>query len=63
MSLFTIGLLLWADVRPSLEFWFIPIVWGFIGIGPVLFYGVYADLGTILSAIIGLYYYLKWPPE
>ena len=63
VTLFTLGLLLWADVRPSLEFWLIPIVYGFIGIGPVLFYGIYADLVTILSGIIGLYYFLRWPAE
>jgi hypothetical protein len=63
VTLFTIGLLLWTDERPSLEFWFIPIFWGFMGIAPVLFYAVYADIGTIASAIIGLYYYLRFPAD
>jgi hypothetical protein len=63
VTLFTIGLLLWADERPSLEFWAIPIFWGFMGIAPVLFYGVYADIGTVLSAIIGLYYWMRWSAE
>lgn len=41
----------------------IPMFWGFMGVGPELFYEVYADIGTILAAIIGLYYYLRWPAD
>lgn len=61
VSIFTLGLLLWSDARPSLPIMTIPLFWGFMGIVPVLFYEVYADIGTILAAIITLYYYVKWP--
>ncbi|MHA2164088.1 MAG: DUF6064 family protein [Candidatus Thorarchaeota archaeon] len=63
VTLFTIGLLLWSDVKPSLAFFAIPIFWGFMGIAPVLFYEVFADIGTVLAAIIALYYYVKWPAD
>ncbi|NOR39164.1 MAG: hypothetical protein GQ580_06220 [Candidatus Thorarchaeota archaeon] len=61
VTLFTLGLLLWSDVRPSLPLMIIPIFWGFMGVVPVLFYEVYADIGTVLAAIITLYHYVKWP--
>ncbi len=61
VSIFTLGLLLWSDARPSLPIMTIPLFWGFMGIVPVLFYEVYADIGTVLAAIITLYYYVKWP--
>jgi hypothetical protein len=63
VTLFTIGILLWCDVKPSLPFFVIPIFWAFMAIVPVLFYEVYADIGTVLAGIIALYYYVKWPTE
>ncbi len=63
VTLFTIGLLLWCDKKPSLPFWVIPIFWGIMGAVPVLFYQVYADVGTVLAGIIALLYYVKWPSE
>jgi len=63
VTLFTIGLLLWSDVKPSLPLVIIPIFWALMGIIPVLFYEVYADIGTILAGIIAIFYYVKWPEE
>ena len=63
VTLFTIGLLLWSDVKPSLQLMIIPLFWSFMGIFPVLFYGVYADIGTVLAGIVALLYYVKWPTE
>ena len=63
VTLFTIGLLLWSDKKPSLPLVAIPIFWALMGIVPVLFYGVYADIVTILAGIIALYYYVKWPAD
>jgi hypothetical protein len=63
VTLFTIGLLLWCDTKPSLPFWAIPIFWGIMATVPVLFYQVYADVGTVLAGIVALLYYLKWPAE
>lgn len=42
---------------------FIPIFWALMGIVPVLFYEVYADIGTILAGIVALFYYVKWPAD
>ena len=63
VTLFTIGLLLWSDKKPSLPLMAIPIFWALMGIAPVLFYGIYADIVTILSGIIAIYYYMKWPTD
>ena len=63
VTLFTIGLLLWSDKKPSLPLVAIPIFWALMGVVPVLFYGIYADIVTILSGIIALYYYVKWPAD
>ena len=63
VTLFTIGLLLWSDKKPSLLLVAIPIFWALMGVVPVLFYGIYADIVTILSGIIALYYYVKWPAD
>ncbi|MFW9889235.1 MAG: DUF6064 family protein [Candidatus Thorarchaeota archaeon] len=61
VTIFTIALLLWSDTRPSLEFWIIPIFWGFMGLAAILVYQVYADIVLVLSGLIGLYYYIRWP--
>jgi hypothetical protein len=61
VTAFTIGILLMSDERPPLQLWIIPIFWGFMGAGPVLFYEIYADIGTVIAALIALYYYVKWP--
>ena len=63
VTLFTIGLLLWSDAKPSLPLMVIPTFWALMGIVPVLFYGVYADIGTILAGIVALFYYVKWPTD
>jgi hypothetical protein len=63
VTAFTIGLLLWSDERPSFSIVTIPIFWGFMGLAPVLFYEVYADIGTVLAGIIGMFYYLRWSGE
>ena len=63
VTLFTIGLLLWSDKKPSLPLVAIPIFWALMGVVPVLIYGIYADIVTILSGIIALYYYVKWPAD
>ncbi|MGY5865684.1 MAG: DUF6064 family protein [Candidatus Thorarchaeota archaeon] len=63
VTLLTICLLLWSDAKPSLPLMFIPIFWALMGIVPVLFYEVYADIGTILAGIVALFYYVKWPAD
>jgi len=63
VTLFTIGLLLWSDKKPSLPLMFIPIFWAFMGIVPVLLYGIYADIVTILAGFVALFYYVKWPTD
>ncbi|MFX1265173.1 MAG: DUF6064 family protein, partial [Promethearchaeota archaeon] len=57
VTIFTIALLLWGDTRPTLEFWVIPIFWGFMGLAAILVYQIYADIVLVLAGLIGLYYY------
>ena len=61
VTLFTIGLLLWSEEKPSVPLFIIPIFWALMGMVPLLFYEVYADIVTILAGIIAIYYYVKWP--
>jgi hypothetical protein len=52
--IFTWGLLLWITQRVPLSVAVIPFIWGILGIVPVLVMGIYADVGLILSGVIGL---------
>lgn len=63
VTLFTIGLLLWSKEKPSVPLFIIPIFWALMGMVPLLFYEVYADIVTILAGIIAIYYYVKCPDE
>jgi hypothetical protein len=53
VTIFTLGLLLWTDKKIPLLVAIIPFIWGIMGIMPVLELSVYADIGLILSGIIG----------
>lgn len=54
LNIFTIGLLLAANKKVPLFTAIIPLIWAIMGIIPVLVLDVYADIGLILSGIIGL---------
>ncbi len=53
VAIFTWGLLLWTDKKVPLLLAIIPFIWGIMGVMPVLELGVYADIGLILSGIVG----------
>jgi hypothetical protein len=46
-------MLLWTDKKVNLIFIIIPLTYSLIGILPLIVYGVLADLGLIISGIIG----------
>jgi hypothetical protein len=54
VTIFTLGLLLWTSRKVPLLVAAIPVVWGIMGVVPVLVLGIYADIGLIVSAVIGL---------
>jgi hypothetical protein len=54
VTIFTLGLLLWTNREISTLVAAIPVVWGIMGIVPVLVLGIYADIGLIVSGVIGL---------
>jgi hypothetical protein len=53
VTIFTLGLLLWTNKKVPLLVAIIPFIWGIMGIMPVLELSVYADIGLILSGILG----------
>jgi hypothetical protein len=53
VTIFTLGLLLWTNKKVPLLVAIIPFIWGIMGMMPVLVLSVYADIGLILSGIIG----------
>jgi hypothetical protein len=63
VSIFTIGLFLWADKRISPIVLIIPLVHGLIAFVPVIGFGIYADIILVLSGLITiflLYRHWKW---
>lgn len=53
VTIFTFGLLQWLDKKTSIFVAIIPLIWAVLGFIPVLVYGVWADVGLILSGVIG----------
>ena len=53
VTIFTWGLLLWTSKKVPLIVAVIPFIWGIMGIMPVLFLNVYADVGLVLSSFVG----------
>lgn len=53
VTIFTFGLLQWTDRKVPVFVAIIPLVWALLGVMPVLALDVWADVGLILSGIIG----------
>ena len=51
MSIFTVGLLLLVDKKVPVVLLIVPFLWGVCGILPVIVYGVFADIGLVVSGI------------
>ena len=54
VNIFSVGVLLWADRKVPSYVAIIPLIWSVMGLMPVLVLGVWADIGLILSGIIGV---------
>ncbi len=54
LTIFSLGLFQWSDRKMPLAVVLVPFIWGLMGIMPVLALNVWADIGELLSAIIGL---------
>jgi Family of unknown function (DUF6064) len=52
-TIFTFGLLLWADRKISLSLLIIPVLWSIVGTAAALNFGVKEDFGLLIAAIIG----------
>lgn len=53
LTIFSIGLFQWSDRKMPIAIAAIPFIWALMGIMPVLALNVWADIGELLSAIIG----------
>jgi len=53
VTIFTFGVLQWTDSKVPVFVAIIPLVWALLGVMPVLTLDVWADVGLILSGIIG----------
>ncbi|NIO37296.1 hypothetical protein GTO27_06275 [Candidatus Bathyarchaeota archaeon] len=54
VNIFSVGVLLWADRKVPSYAAIIPLIWSVMGLMPVLVLSVWADIGLILSGIIGV---------
>ena len=53
VTIFTFGLLLWADRKVPKIVTVMPLVWALIGVLPVFVYQIWADVGLIILGIVG----------
>lgn len=52
-TIFTFGLLLWADRKVSLSLLIIPVLWSIVGTSAALNFGVKEDFGLFVAATMG----------
>jgi Family of unknown function (DUF6064) len=52
-TIFTFGLLLWADRKISLNLLIIPVLWSIVGTSAALNFGVKEDFGLLVAATMG----------
>ncbi|HZW38600.1 MAG TPA: DUF6064 family protein [Ignavibacteriaceae bacterium] len=57
-TIFTFGIVLFANTRIKWYFIIIPILWSIIGLSAVWNFSIYEDVGLIMSALISVYYIL-----
>jgi len=53
LTIFTLGFLQWTDRKLPLVIAIIPFIWSLMGIMPILELNIWADVGEMLSGIIG----------
>jgi len=52
-TIFTFGLLLWADKKLPLKVLWIPLAWSFIGFSAALSLGIWEDIGLLIAGVTG----------
>ncbi|HEY3252227.1 MAG TPA: DUF6064 family protein [Ignavibacteria bacterium] len=53
-TIFTFGILLWTANRVPFLVFIIPLLWSVIGFSAVLYFGMYEDIGLVVSGIISV---------
>jgi len=54
LTIFTLDFLQWTDRKMPIAIAAIPFIWSLMGVMPILELDVWADIGEMLSGIIGL---------
>jgi len=54
VTIFTIGMLCWTERKEPTVLFIVPILWGVCGILAVAAYGVFADIGLVVSGLVGI---------
>ncbi|MGE5437055.1 MAG: DUF6064 family protein [Syntrophothermus sp.] len=57
-TIFTFGIILFANTRIKWYFIIIPILWSVIGLSAAWNFGIYEDVGLIMSGLISVYFTL-----
>ena len=52
-TIFTFGLLLWADKKVPLRLLIIPVLWSILGTSAALSFGIKEDFGLLVAATMG----------
>lgn len=58
-TIFTLGILLWANQKWSLYLWIIPLIWSLIGFVAALSLGIIEDTGLLVSGVVAACLFLK----
>lgn len=53
-TIFTFGMLLWLERKPSFRILLIPIIWAIVGCSAVIVLGVREDIGLMTSALLSV---------
>ena len=58
-TIFTFGMLLWAEPKSPRYIFIIPAVWTIIGFFAALNFGIYEDIGLLISGVLGVVLFLS----
>jgi hypothetical protein len=60
--IFTLGVLAWAEPRPSWSMLAIPLAWSALGASAAVQLGVWEDLGLVAAGLVLVFYVVAAPP-
>ena len=57
-TIFTFGLLLWTETKTPKYILIIPAIWTIIGFFAALNFGIYEDIGLLISGVVGVLFFI-----